>query len=108
MSGRPTITRLPPLPRLRVKRPVIRQETNRCLVLMSNLLQCWSSNGQSNPVCEQLVREFKQCSMNQGVVMNGAGAGKGKKEIKKKKEIKSNINYHAARLYNMISGKPHD
>ncbi|KAK5780895.1 mitochondrial 37S ribosomal protein mS37 MRP10 PWA37_003552 [Arxiozyma heterogenica] len=105
MSGRPTTYRLPPLPRLRVKKPVIRQEMNRCLVLMSNLLQCWSSNGQDSAVCEQLVREFKQCSMNQGLAMNG---GKGKKEVKKKKEVRSNINYHAARLYNMINGKPHD
>lgn len=105
MSGRPTIYRLPPLPRLRVKKPVIRRETNRCLVLMSNLLQCWSSNGQGSVVCEQLVREFKQCTMNQGLMTNG---GKGKKHLKKKKEIRSNINYHAARLYNMISGKPHD
>ncbi|CCD22825.1 mitochondrial 37S ribosomal protein mS37 NDAI_0A06710 [Naumovozyma dairenensis CBS 421] len=95
MSGRPPVYRLPPLPRLRVKKPVIRQETNRCLVLMSNLLQCWSSNGHMSPTCEALATELKACTK-----VNAMG--------KSQKEQKSNINYHASRLYNRISGKPND
>ncbi|CCF58805.1 hypothetical protein KAFR_0F02080 [Kazachstania africana CBS 2517] len=93
MSGKPPVYRLPPLPRLRVKKPIIKQEPNRCLVLMSNLLQCWSSNGHMNPVCNSLVTELKACTM---------------KPMQTNKEQKSNINYHAARLYNKISGKPND
>lgn len=87
--------RLPPLPRLKVKKPIIKQETNKCLLLMSNLLQCWSSNGHMNAACENLVTELKSCTKERAL-------GKGNKEEK------SNINYHAARLYGRISGKPHD
>ncbi|CCK72550.1 mitochondrial 37S ribosomal protein mS37 KNAG_0K01860 [Huiozyma naganishii CBS 8797] len=94
---KPPVNRLPPLPRLRVKKPVIRQETNRCLVLMSNLLQCWSSNGHMNPVCSNLAEELKLCTAKNA---QGGQAGQ--------KQQKSNINYHAARLYDKISGKPHD
>lgn len=95
MSGRAPIHRLPPLPRLRVKKPVIRQEPNQCLVLMTNLLQCWSSNGHMNPACANLAKELKACTSENALGKNN-------------KEQKSNINYHASRLYNRISGKPHD
>ena len=95
MSGKPPIHRLPPLPRLKVKKPIIRQEANKCLVLMSNLLQCWSSNGHMNPVCENLAKELKFCTAESSM-------GKGNKVEK------SNINYHAARLYDRVGGKPHD
>ncbi|CCC71888.1 hypothetical protein NCAS_0I02200 [Naumovozyma castellii] len=95
MSGKAPIYKLPPLPRLRVKKPVIRQEANKCLVLMSNLLQCWSSNGHMNPACETLATELKACTKE-----NAMG--------KSRTEQKSNINYHAARLYGRINGKPHD
>ncbi|AQZ09659.1 MRP10 (YDL045W-A) [Zygosaccharomyces parabailii] len=95
MSGKPPVHRLPPLPRLKVKKPIIRQEANRCLVLMSNLLQCWSSNGHMSPVCESLAKDLKTCSTE-----NAMG--------KDNKVEKSNINYHAARLYGRIGGKPHD
>ncbi|SMN20244.1 similar to Saccharomyces cerevisiae YDL045W-A MRP10 Mitochondrial ribosomal protein of the small subunit [Maudiozyma saulgeensis] len=95
MSGKVPVYRLPPLPRLRVKKPVIKQETNRCLVLMSNLLQCWSSNGHMNPACADLAAQLKTCTSETALG-------------KTNKEQKSNINYHAARLYDKISGKPHD
>ena len=64
-------------------------------MLMSNLLQCWSSNGLNNPVCEELARQLKVCTSE-----NALGKGN--------KEQKSNINYHAARLYNKVNGHPHD
>ncbi|SCU91537.1 LAFA_0F04368g1_1 [Lachancea sp. 'fantastica'] len=95
MSGKPPVPRLPPLPRLKVKKPIIQQETNKCLVLMSNLLQCWSSNGHMSPVCENLVKDLKLCSSE-----NASGKNSGVQ--------KSSINYHAARLYDRVSGKPHD
>ncbi|SCW01606.1 LAFE_0E03356g1_1 [Lachancea fermentati] len=95
MSGKVPVHRLPPLPRLKVKKPIIQQEANKCLVLMSNLLQCWSSNGHMNPVCENLVKELKACSADSAMGRNTSVQ-------------KSNINYHAARLYDRVSGKPHD
>lgn len=95
MSGKPPIHRLPPLPRLKVKKPIITQEANKCLVLMSNLLQCWSSNGHMSSVCEGLAKELKVCTAENAM---GKGA----------QTQKSNINYHAARLYPRINGNPHD
>ncbi|SCU80489.1 LADA_0B07778g1_1 [Lachancea dasiensis] len=95
MSGKAPVYRLPPLPRLKVKKPIIQMETNKCLVLMSNLLQCWSSNGHMNPVCEKLANDLKLCSAERAM---GKSTG----------VQKSNINYHAARLYDRVSGKPHD
>lgn len=95
MSGKAPVYRLPPLPRLKVKKPIIRQETNRCLVLMSNLLQCWSSNGHMNAACENIAKDLKTCT-----AQNAMGKGNN--------EQKSNINYHAARLYDRIGGKHHD
>ncbi|SCV04834.1 LAMI_0H19724g1_1 [Lachancea mirantina] len=95
MSGKAPIHRLPPLPRLKVKKPVVQQEANRCLVLMSNLLQCWSSNGHMNATCEELAKDLKACTS-----VNAMGKGATVK--------RSNINYHAARLYDRVSGKPHD
>ncbi|AJU59206.1 40S ribosomal protein mrp10 [Saccharomyces cerevisiae] len=95
MSGKPPVYRLPPLPRLKVKKPIIRQEANKCLVLMSNLLQCWSSYGHMNPKCAGLVTELKSCTSESALG-------------KRNNVQKSNINYHAARLYDRINGKPHD
>ena len=95
MSGKPPIHRLPPLPRLKVKKPIITQDANNCLVLMSNLLQCWSSNGHMSTVCEGLAKELKLCTAERAM-------GKGTQTQK------SNINYHAARLYPKINGNPHD
>ena len=86
MSSKAPIYKLPPLPRLKVKKPIIQQEANRCLVLMSNLLQCWSSNGHMHGTCEAVAKELKACTAE-----NALG--------KNQKQQKSNINYHAARLY---------
>ncbi|AET40040.1 mitochondrial 37S ribosomal protein mS37 Ecym_5277 [Eremothecium cymbalariae DBVPG len=95
MSKKTALYRLPPLPRLKVKKPVIQQEANRCLVLMSNLLQCWSSNGHMSPACVNLASELKACTAE-----NAFGKDQGVR--------KSTINYHAARLYDRVGGKPHD
>lgn len=95
MSTRTPIYKLPPLPRLKVKKPIIQQEANTCLVLMSNLLQCWSSNGHMSTVCDNLVKDLKACTAT-----NALGKGRGQQ--------KSTINYHAARLYDRVAGKPHD
>lgn len=94
MSGKP-VPRLPPLPRLRVKRPIIRQEANECLVLMSNLLQCWSSNGHMSPACATLANDLRACTRQ-----NALG--------KSQNVQKSNINYHTARLYDRVRGGPSD
>lgn len=80
--------KLPPLPRLRVKNPVQQTQADPCKVLMSSLLQCWASNGQNSKVCEELVSQLKLC-------------GKGNAQVRK-----SNVNYHAARLYKRVSGNP--
>lgn len=95
MSSKAPLYKLPPLPRLKVKKPIIQQEANRCLVLMSNLLQCWSSNGHMHGVCDTLVQDLKACTAE-----NAMG--------KNQKVQKSNINYHAARLYDRVGGKSHD
>ncbi|AMD19067.1 HBR166Cp [Eremothecium sinecaudum] len=95
MSSKVPKVRLPPLPRLKVKNPIIEKEANKCLVLMSNLLQCWSSNGHMNPACDELVTQLKACSSDKAAYTN-------------KSPRKNTINYHAARLYPRISGKPHD
>ncbi|CCE65620.1 hypothetical protein TPHA_0M00450 [Tetrapisispora phaffii CBS 4417] len=95
MSGKAPVVRLPPLPRLKVKKPIIKQETNKCLVLMSNLLQCWSSNGHMSSSCEGIAKELKGCT-----AVNAMGG--------KHNDQKSNINYHAARLYDRVGGKHHD
>ncbi|KAL6947657.1 40S ribosomal protein mrp10 [Hanseniaspora osmophila] len=88
----PPVYKLPPLPRIRVRRPVMKQETNRCMVLMSNLLQCWASNGHMDSKCADLVKNLKDCTRD-----SPRGT-----EVEAKR---SNINYHAARLHKRISGK---
>ncbi|CCH61639.1 hypothetical protein TBLA_0F00960 [Henningerozyma blattae CBS 6284] len=82
--------KLPPLPRLKVKNPVHRVEPNTCIVIMSSLLQCWSSNGQDANQCAELVKQLKLCSATN-------------KSVKPKR---SNINYHTARLYPKVNGHP--
>jgi hypothetical protein len=84
--------RLPKLERLRVKNSVQEQQTSPCIVMMSSLLNCWSSNGEGSAMCKQLEGELKLCMENRV----------------RTKGSKSSINYHAERLFPRIGGKPHD
>lgn len=59
MANKPV--RLPPLPRLRVKKPTNQTAANPCFVLMSTLLNCWSSNGEGAAECKALETNLKEC-----------------------------------------------
>ncbi|CAK9441774.1 mitochondrial 37S ribosomal protein mS37 [Lodderomyces beijingensis] len=83
---------LPPLPRLKVRKPILSKSTNQCFVFMSSLLNCWASNGEANSVCSGFEAELKKCM----------------ETYKPAKEQISTINYHAARLYPKLRGKVHD
>ena len=48
-----------------------------------------------NAACENIAKDLKTCT-----AQNAMGKGNN--------EQKSNINYHAARLYDRIGGKHHD
>ncbi len=74
---------VPPLPRLRVKNQVAKQQANPCLVVMSQMLNCWASNGEGIAACKDLEKELKNCM------------GRG---IKVPPPSKPTLNYHAARL----------
>ncbi|KAJ4360598.1 40S ribosomal protein mrp10 [Didymosphaeria variabile] len=82
---------LPPLPKLRVRRPN-KPETNPCLGLMSSVLGCWASSGQAAAAqgCAQLEQRLRQC-------MDAPRDTNPKK---------NNINYHLSRMYPNIVG-PH-
>ncbi|KAL6451285.1 MRP10 37S ribosomal protein MRP10 [Candida maltosa Xu316] len=83
---------LPPLPRLKVRKPVLSKSTNQCFVFMSSLLNCWASNGEGNQACNVFESDLKTCM----------------ETFKPKKETLSTINYHAARLYPKLKGRNHD
>lgn len=83
---------LPPLPRLKVRRPMIAKSTNQCFVLMSSLLNCWAANGEGSAPCEAISGELKGCMESQS----------------KQKDKMSTINYHAQRLYPKLRGQVHD
>ncbi|EAT86208.1 37S ribosomal protein mrp10 [Parastagonospora nodorum] len=80
---------LPPLPKLRVRRPN-KPEANPCLGVMSSVLGCWASSGYSVQGCAQLEQKLRQC-MDAPRDTN----------VKK-----NNINYHLSRMYPKIKG-PH-
>lgn len=84
--------RLPKLERLRVKNPVVEQGASPCVILMSSLLNCWASNGESAAQCKLIEGNLKNCMETRS----------------KTKAARSSINYHANRLFPKISGKPHD
>lgn len=52
--------RLPPLPKLRVRRPN-KTEANPCAGIMSSVLGCWASNGQSAEGCIALEQQLRAC-----------------------------------------------
>lgn len=74
---------LPPLPKLRLRNPVLQKSTNQCYVLMSSLLNCWAANGEGAALCSAFENDLKTCM----------------ETFKPKKETVSSINYHAGRLY---------
>lgn len=56
MSARP----LPPLPKLRVRKPN-KAELNPCIGIMSSVLGCWASSGYSAQGCQQLETSLRAC-----------------------------------------------
>ncbi|KAF1984223.1 mitochondrial ribosomal protein 10 [Aulographum hederae CBS 113979] len=82
-------SRLPPLPKLRVRRPN-RESENPCIPLMSSVLGCWASSGFSITGCAQLEQALRLC-MDQK---------------RNTSTQKNNINYHLSRMYPKIVG-PH-
>lgn len=87
-----TTTSIPPLPRLKVRRPTLKTANNRCLVMMSSLLSCWAANGEGSSQCKTHEVELKSCM----------------ETFKPQKEQVSSINYHASRLYPKLRGKVND
>lgn len=83
---------LPPLPRLKLRKPTVAKVTNECYVLMSSLLNCWASNGEGSTSCKNFEQELKTCM-----------------EVQKPQKAQlSTINYHAQRLYPKLRGKVND
>ena len=52
--------RLPPLPRLRVRRPN-QGEANPCIGLLSTVLGCWASQGYTAQGCAALEQQLRVC-----------------------------------------------
>ncbi|KAI6831385.1 hypothetical protein KC333_g6832 [Hortaea werneckii] len=81
--------KLPPLPKLRVRKPD-RADANPCIGVMSSVLGCWASQGYSAQGCAMLEQQLRACM-----------------DARKPQETKkSNINYHLSRFYPQIIG-PH-
>lgn len=55
-----TSPKLPPLPKLRVRRPD-RAEANPCIGVMSSMLTCWASQGQAAQGCAVLEQQLRAC-----------------------------------------------
>ncbi|KAL8851682.1 MAG: hypothetical protein Q9221_003413 [Calogaya cf. arnoldii] len=79
--------RLPPLQKLRVRRPNEAQ-ANPCVGIMTSMLGCWASSGYSAPGCMALEQSLRAC-MDQP---------------KPPEQKKNTINYHLMRLYPNIRG----
>ncbi|RMY19061.1 hypothetical protein D0867_04915 [Hortaea werneckii] len=94
--------KLPPLPKLRVRKPD-RADANPCIGVMSSAIDrledqhtnacatgCWASQGYSAQGCAMLEQQLRACM-----------------DARKPQETKkSNINYHLSRFYPQIIG-PH-
>ncbi|KAF2465481.1 mitochondrial ribosomal protein 10 [Lindgomyces ingoldianus] len=80
---------LPPLPKLRVRRPN-KPEMNPCLGIMASVLGCWASSGYSIQGCAQLETKLRHCMDSP----------------RNPNTKKNNINYHLSRMYPKIVG-PH-
>ncbi|KAH9840425.1 mitochondrial ribosomal protein 10 [Teratosphaeria destructans] len=81
--------KLPPLPKLRVRRPD-KAEPNPCLGVMSSVLGCWASQGYAAAGCHMLESQLRACM-------------DARKPMAAKK---SNVNHHLSRFYPQIIG-PH-
>ncbi|KAL1588874.1 hypothetical protein WHR41_02601 [Cladosporium halotolerans] len=81
--------KLPPLPKLRIRRPD-QTSANPCLNVMSSVLSCWASSGNTGEGCAQLEQQLRACMDER----KGANTQKNK------------INSHLSRLYPQIIG-PH-
>lgn len=84
--------RLPPLPRLKIRKPTANKATNQCFVLMSSLLNCWAANGEGSSQCAAYEHNLKNCM----------------ETFKQGEEQLSSINFHAARLYPKLRGPVND
>lgn len=87
-----TSKQIPPLPRLKIRKPTVAKSTNKCYVLMSSLLNCWAANGDGSAQCSPFEKDLKNCMETH----------------KPEKETLSSINYHAQRLYPKLRGKVND
>ncbi|KAA8575478.1 hypothetical protein EYC84_004631 [Monilinia fructicola] len=79
--------RLPPLPKLRVRRPN-QTDANPCLAIMTSVLTCWASSGYNVAGCQALETQLRTC-------MDAPKAAAQKKNT---------INYHLSRMYPKIVG----
>ncbi|TVY54706.1 37S ribosomal protein MRP10, mitochondrial [Lachnellula cervina] len=98
MPPKPTTSmpmRLPPLPKLRVRRPN-QSEANPCLALMSSVLNlradktiaCWASSGYNVAGCQAFETQLRTCM-----------------DTPRPKGLKKNtINHHLSRMYPKIVG----
>ncbi|RPB24063.1 hypothetical protein L211DRAFT_837968 [Terfezia boudieri ATCC MYA-4762] len=85
------VFRLPPLPKLRIRRPN-KEASNPCLGVMTAVLGCWASKGHQSGIegCGKLEEALRVC-----MDTKKAAAPR-----------KSTINYHLSRLYPKLIG-PH-
>ncbi|GAB7333625.1 hypothetical protein MBLNU13_g05191t1 [Cladosporium sp. NU13] len=81
--------KLPPLPKLRVRKPD-QTNANPCLGVMSTMLGCWASSGHTSQGCAALEQALRDC-----MAVNRPKDGN-----------KNKINSHLSRLYPLIKG-PH-
>ncbi|KAM0693389.1 hypothetical protein Q7P36_006643 [Cladosporium allicinum] len=81
--------KLPPLPKLRVRKPD-QTSANPCLGVMSSVLGCWASSGQAAAGCANLENALRACMDSR----------------KPTDHTKNKINQHLSRLYPQIVG-PH-
>ncbi|PSS24972.1 hypothetical protein M430DRAFT_133051 [Amorphotheca resinae ATCC 22711] len=79
--------RLPPLHKLRVRRPN-QADANPCVSIMSSVLSCWASAGFNVAGCQAVEAQLRAC-------MDAP---------KPKTQKKNTINYHLSRMYPNIVG----
>ncbi|OBT88771.1 hypothetical protein VE02_02390 [Pseudogymnoascus sp. 03VT05] len=78
---------LPPLPKLRIKKPN-QNNNNPCLGILTSVLTCWASSGYSVAGCTALETSLRVCM-----------------DTPRSKDLKKNtINYHLSRMYPQIVG----
>ncbi|CCX10596.1 hypothetical protein FPQ18DRAFT_313261 [Pyronema domesticum] len=86
---REKVARLPPLPKLRIRKPN-KDSQNPCVGVMSQLLGCWASSGYSIEGCGKIEESLRLCMDNK----------------KTMQQPKNTINYHLSRFYANLIG-PH-